>query len=206
MRLTAWKRCVLVAGVVLVGCAELAYQHMNDPKRDAWQKPEKVVEKLTIAPGSRIADIGAGGWYFTWYLAGATGPSGKVYAVEIDETALAIIKKEMASRGITNVMPIRAEPQNAKLPEAVDLVFSCDTYHHMDERVTYFRSLVQSLKANGRIAILDFHSHGFFSSLLGHGTAKEEVQREMGTAGYRLVNDFTFIGSQHFQIFAKKES
>lgn len=192
--------------LLLPSCAELAYQHMNDPSRDAWQKPKEVVEKLAIAPGMRVADIGAGGGYFTWYLAGAVGPQGTVYAVEIDETALDIIKREMTSRGITNVVPIRAEAGDAKLPEPVDLVFSCDTYHHMDDRVTYFRSLSQRIKPTGRVAILDFHPHGFFSGLLGHGTAKEDVRREMESAGYRLTAEHGMIEGQHFQVFSLKDS
>jgi arsenite methyltransferase len=189
-RSTARAGAALIAALSLVGCAELAYQHMNDPKRDV----------------SKVADIGAGGGYFTWYLAGAAGPRGTVYAVEIDDTALSIIEKEMAARGITNVVPIHAEPQDAKLPEPVDLIFSCDTYHHMGQRVVYFGSLASSLKPNGRIAILDFHPHGFFSGLLGHGTAKDEVRREMEAAGYRLIDDVDLLESQHFQIFSRQVS
>lgn len=194
---------LLLVTLLLPGCAELAYRHMNDPSRDAWQKPKEVVEKLAITPESKVADLGAGGGYFTWYLAGAVGPSGTVYAVEIDETALDIISREMKSRGIINVVPIRAESDDAKLPGPVDLVFSCDTYHHMKERVVYFRSLARSLTANGRVAILDFHPHGFFSGLLGHGTSKEDVRREMETAGYRLVGDYNVADSQHFQLFSR---
>src|SRR5512134_195045 len=176
----------LIACLCLVGCARLAYQHMNDPSRDAWQKPKEVLEKLAITPGSRVADLGAGGGYFTWYLARAVGPQGTVYAVDIDETGLGIIEKEMHARGIRNVVPIHAEAGDAKLSEPVDLVFSCDTYHHMNDRIAYFRSLIRYLKPGGRVAILDFHPHGVFSGLLGHGTAKEEVRREMESAGYRL--------------------
>jgi arsenite methyltransferase len=190
----------------LPGCAELAYRHMNDPSRDAWQKPKEVIEKLGITPGSRVADLGAGGGYFTWHLAGAVGPEGAVYAVEINKTALSIIKNEMSSRGLTNVVPIHAEPGDPKLPELVDLVFSCDTYHHMKDRVAYFRSLGRYLRPNGRVAILDFHPHGFFSGFLGHGTATEEVRREMESAGYRLTADSDVIDSQHFQIFSRKDS
>jgi len=69
-----------------------------------------------------------------------------VYAVDVDETALSIIKNEMHARGITNVMPIHAEPGDAKLPELVELVFTCDTYHHMNDRIAYFRSLTRYLK------------------------------------------------------------
>ncbi len=128
-----------------------------------------------------------------------------MYAVEIDETALGIIRKDMNSRGITNVAPIHAEPGDAKLPEPVDLVFTCDTYHHMEERVTYFRSLKRYLKPDGRVAILDFHPHGFFSGLLGHGTAKEQVRRELESAGYRLTADSGLVERQHFQIFSRNE-
>jgi arsenite methyltransferase len=189
--------------LALAGCAEMAYRHMNDPSRDVWQKPKEVIEKLAITPGSRVADLGAGGGYFTWYLAGAVGPQGTVYAVDIDETGLGIIKKEMNARGINNVVPIHAEPSDAKLPDPVDLVFTCDTYHHMNDRIAYFRSLTRYLKSDGRVAILDFHPHGFFSGLLGHGTAKETVRREMESAGYRLAAEFDIVESQHFQIFSR---
>ena len=192
----------LIACLCLVGCAKLAYQHMNNPSRDAWQKPKEVIEKLAITPGSRVADLGAGGGYFTWYLARAVGPQGTVYAVDIDETGLGIIEKEMHARGIHNVVPIHAEAGDAKLSEPVDLVFSCDTYHHMNDRIAYFRSLIRYLKPGGRVAILDFHPHGVFSGLLGHGTAKEEVRREMESAGYRLSAEFDVVESQHFQVFS----
>ncbi len=152
-----------------------------------------------------MADLGAGGGYFTWYLAAAVGPHGKVYAVEIDDTALAIIEREMKSRGVRNVVPIRAEPGDAKLPEPVDLVFSCDTYHHMQDRVAYFQSLARYLKPDGKVAILDFHAEGFFPGLLGHGTTKQEVRREMESAGYRLAAEYDFIDRQHFQIFSRTD-
>jgi arsenite methyltransferase len=192
--------------LLLPGCTNLAYQHMNDPARDAWQKPREVIATLAIYQGLRVADLGAGGGYFTWRLAEAVGLQGKVYAVDIDETALDIVQKEMTSRGITNVVPIRAESTDAKLPEPVDLVFSCDTYHHMEDRVAYFRSLAQYLKPGSRVAILDFHPHGFFSGLLGHGTAKDDVRREMEAAGYRLVSDHNLVDTQHFQVFSRNDS
>lgn len=196
----------LLVLLFLPGCAKIAYQHMNDPSRDAWQKPREVIAALAIKPGSRVADLGAGGGYFTRYLAEAVRPQGIVYAVEIDDTALGIIKGAMQSRGIGNVVPIHAEPNDAKLPEPVDLVFSCDTYHHMQDRVAYFQLLARYLKQGGQVAILDFQPHGFFSRLLGHRTAKDDVRREMEADGYRLVNDYNLIDAQHFQVFSRKDS
>lgn len=198
-RVSIARQVVLI--FALAGCAEMAYQHMNDPKRDAWQKPKEVIQQLAIEPGARIADLGAGGGYFTWHLATAVGPEGHVYAVDINETGLSMIEQEAKSRGLKNVMAIRAESDDAKLPQPVDLVFSCDTYHHMSDRVVYFRSLARSLKPHGRVAILDFYP-GWF----GHGTAKADVRREMETAGYRLLADYDLVQNQHFQIFVLSPS
>lgn len=196
----------LVVVFSLTGCAQWNYQDMSDPSRDVWQKPQGVVEKLSLARGARVADLGAGTGYFTWHLAKAVGGRGTVYAVDTKENAINMIIKEMVARGTPNVRPVRAEPHDPRLPEPVDLVFSCDVYHDMKERVGYFRSLASSLRPGGRVAILDFHPRGFFSGMFGHRTAKEEVRREMEAAGYRLVDDYDLIDRQHFQIFAKAES
>lgn len=193
---------VLMACLSLAGCEKLAYQQMNDASRNAWQKPKEVVDRLALKPGDRVADIGAGGGYFTWYLADAVGPNGTVYAVEIDGTGLDIIRRDMTVRGVKNVVPIQAQPMDPGLPERVDLVFSCDTYHHMNDRIAYFQSLASRLKPDARVAILDFHPHGFFSGFLGHGTAVEDVRREMEAAGYQRIATFDLIDRQHFQIFA----
>jgi len=201
------RRFTLLSAIVLclAGCAQWNYQDMSDPSRDVWQKPQGVVEKLSLARGARVADLGSGTGYFTWHLAKAVGARGTVYAVDIEEKAINMIFKEMVARGTPNVRPVRAEPHDPRLPEPVDLVFSCNVYHDMKDRVDYFRSLASSLRPNGRVAILDFHPRGFFSGMFGHRTAKEEVRREMEAAGYRLLNDYDVVDSQHFQIFAKAE-
>lgn len=196
------RSTILVALLVFAGCAELAYQHMNDPSRDTWQQPKAVIQALNLSPGARVADLGAGGGYFTWPLAEAVGPEGKVYAVDINETGLRIIEQEAKARHVSNVKPVLATPTDHKLPEPVDLVFNCDTFHHMSDRVAYFRSLASHMRDSGRVAILEFHKTGFFSGVLGHGTPKEQVRQEMEAAGYRLVAEYFFLQNQHFQIFA----
>ena len=196
---------LLIVILVLTGCAQWNYQDLSDPSRDIWQKPQGVVEKLSLARGARVADLGAGVGYFTWHLAKAVGARGTVYAVDTKESSINMIIKEMVARGTPNVRPVRAEPHDPRLPEPVDLVFSCDGYHDMNDRVDYFRSLASSLRPGGRVAILDFHPRGFFSSMFVHRTAKEEVRREMEAAGYQLLNDYDVVDSQHFQIFAKAD-
>ena len=194
---------LLILNLGLTSCVGWNYQDMADPSRDVWQKPQGVVEKLSISRGARVADLGSGAGYFTWHLAKAVGPRGTVYAVDIDRTALDLIFKEMVARGTPNVRPVHAESHDPKLPEPVDLVFSCNAYHQMNERVAYFRSLASSLRPGGRVAILDTHPQGFFSGLFGDQLTKEDVRKEMEAAGYRLVNDYDVVESQHFQIFTK---
>jgi len=196
-----------LSGVVLclTGCAGWNYQDMADPSRDVWQKPQGVVEKLSIGRGARVADLGSGTGYFTWHLAKSVGARGTVYAVDINSASLDMIFKEMVARGTPNVRPVHADLQDPKLPEPVDLVFSCDVYHLMNDRVTYFRTLASSLKSGGRVAILDFHPRGFLSGLFGDRIDKDVVRGEMEAAGYRLVHDYDLVDSQHFQIFAKAE-
>jgi predicted methyltransferase len=195
----------LVVGLGITGCAEIAYERLNDPSRDIWQKPQGIIEKLSITPGSRVADLGSGGGYFTWHLAKAIGPRGTVYAVDINMAALDMIFKEMVARGTPNVRPVRAIPHDPQLPEPVDLVFSCNTYHLMIDREAYFRSLASSLRPGGRIAILDFHPRGFFSGMFGNRITKEQVRLEMEAAGYQLMDDNDLTDQQHFQIFEMAE-
>jgi len=199
-------RTHLVASFVLLlgftGCAEMNYQRLNDPARDTWQKPQGVIELLSITPGSRVADLGAGGGYFTWHLAKAVGARGMVYAVDLNKAALDMIFKEMVARGTPNVRPVRATLNDSRFPEPVDLVFSCNTYHLMIDRVAYFRALASSLRPDGRVAIIDFHPRGVFFDLFDDRIAKQEVRLEMEAAGYQLVNTYDVLDRQHFQIFA----
>jgi len=203
------RACIRFSSLILllltVACGEIAYRHMNDPGRDAWQQPKAVIQALQITPGAHIADLGAGGGYFTFHLAEAVGPEGKVYAVDTDEAALRFIQKEFAQRGgmPRQVDLILAAPNDPHLPaHRIDLMFTCDTYHHLPNRVAYLRSLAQYLQPNGRLAIIDFKEGSWLGSLFGHATSKETVRQEMKAAGYRLINDFDFLAKQHFQVFA----
>ena len=191
----------LVLSLLLTtGCAEWAYRQMNDPERDAWQQPKAVVQALRITPGSHVADLGSGGGYFTWYLAEAVGSQGKVYAVDIEEVGLRMVREEAGRRGIGQVEIVRSTTTDARLSERVDLVFTCNTYHHMQDRAAYFRALAEFLAPAGRVAIIDYKPAGF-AWLFGHSTTDETVRREMESAGYQLVEAHEFLPKQHFQVF-----
>jgi predicted methyltransferase len=198
MRMT--QAPLILSLLAAVGCSETAYRSMNDPARDAWQQPKAVVQALKITPGSRVADLGAGGGYFTWYLADAVGPQGKVYAADVEEVGLRMVREEAGNRRVGHIETVRSTAMDARLPERVDLLFTCNTYHHLQDRAAYFRALARSLTPAGRVAIIEYKPAGL-AWLFGHSTSEETVRAEMESAGYQLVEAPDFLPKQHFQIF-----
>jgi len=197
--------CLTLLLFCLTACDQIAYRQMNEPGRDAWQQPKTVIEALHIPSGARVADLGAGGGYFTFPLAEAVGLEGHVYTVDTEDESLRFIEQDAAQRGgmPRQVTLILATPNNPHLPTSgVDLIFTCNTYHHLSDRVSYMRALAGFLRPNGRIAIIDFKEGSWLGSLFGHATSKDMVRQEMKAAGYRLINDFDFLPKQHFQVFS----
>jgi predicted methyltransferase len=196
---------LLLAFCLLAGCGKLkqwAYEGVN---RDHWQQPEKVIAALKLRPGDQVADLGAGGGYFTFMLAKAVGPAGKVYAVDIDREMTDLIGAQTQKESVNNVETILAKTDDPLLPKAgVDLIFTSNTYHHIDNRVTYFTNLRKYLKPGGRIAVIDYDRRAWFEGLLRHYTPTEFIKREMEQAGYALQQEHDFLDRQSFIIFAVK--
>ena len=187
---------------ISAGCSRLkqwAYQGID---RDQWQQSDKVITTLQIRPGAEIADLGAGGGYFTFHLAKAAGPNGKVYAVDIDRGTNQLIDERANKDGVNNVQTILAKPNDPLLPQsAIDLIFTGNTYHHIDDRIIYFSNLRKYLKPAGRIAIIDYDRRAWLAGLLRHYTPAEFIKREMEQAGYTLQQELTFLDRQSFLIF-----
>ena len=193
------------AALLLAGCAGLkqcAYQGVN---RDQWQQPQKVIAALQIKPGAIVADLGAGGGYFTFKLADAVGSDGKIYAVDVDSGMVDLVAGEAKQKTATNVVAILARPDDPRLPKTgVDLIFTSNTYHHIEDRIAYFGKLRNYLRPGGRIAIIDYDRRSWFVGLLRHYTPSAFIKREMEQAGYLLSQEFNFLDRQSFLIFAAK--
>jgi predicted methyltransferase len=184
------------------GCGALKRCAYEGFGRDEWQQPDRVIADLSLAPGARVADLGAGGGYFTFRLARAVGPGGHVYAVDIDEQMNAYVAKEAAKQGLANVSTVLATESDARLPEPVDLVFTSDTYHHLTDRAAYFRRVRErELAPGGRVAIVEFRPEA-----TSHSTPRETIESELGAAGFRLVKSFDYLERQHFLVFAAEQA
>lgn len=194
---------VILFGLLFAGCAQLkqcAYEGIN---RDDWQQPQKVIAALEIHPGAVIADLGSGSGYFTFKLAEAAGPTGKIYAVDIDPDMVDLIAKTAKQRSVKNVEPVLAKPDDPLLPKTgVDLIFTVNTYHHIDNRVSYLTGLRRYLRPGAKIAIIELDQRSWLEGIVGHYTPREDIKKEMEQAGYSLQRDFDFLDRQSFLIFA----
>jgi ubiquinone/menaquinone biosynthesis C-methylase UbiE len=131
---------------------------LDDPARDAWQKPAQVIQALDLKPGSTVAHIGAGSGYFTLRFARAIGPNGKALAVDIDQKLLDIIAHRAREQKLANVETILAAPNDPRLaPASADLIFFCEVLHHIENRPAYYELLKRALKPGGRVVVIDFH-------------------------------------------------
>jgi len=177
----------------------------SSPGRDSWQRPDAVVAALEIQPGARIADLGAGGGYFTVRFARATGPTGIVYAVDTDDDMLVSVEEAAGKAGLPNVRPIHADPDGPILPERVDLVFLSNAYHHLLDQGRYFERLAAQLAPGARVAILEALPGGLMARLFGHVTPPAQIREQLQAAGYRLQANHDLLASQSFQVFARPD-
>jgi ubiquinone/menaquinone biosynthesis C-methylase UbiE len=162
----------------------------DDPKRDEWQKPAATIEALRISPGDRVADLGAGTGYFLPYLVEAVGPSGTVFAVEVEPNLVAHRRERAEPLGAPPLLPILASLDDARLPDkSVDLILIVDTFHHLDDRLAYLGRLKHDLSDRGRMAIVDWKKEELPEGPRpDHKIAREQVVRELDAAGFRQIS------------------
>ncbi len=172
----------------------------DDPARDGWQMPARVIDALGLKGGMAVADIGAGTGYFSMRLA-KVSPALTVYAVDIEPAMVDHLKHRAAGEQLANVIPTLAAASSPKLPKPVDVVLIVDTYHHVGDRVAYFRNLRQSLTPSGRVAIVDFRKDAPDGPPAEFRFTVEQIEAEMKAAGYQLEARHDFLPRQHFLIF-----
>ena len=127
------------------------------PDRAAWQKPDQIMDALKIAEGSVVADIGPGAGWFTMHLAERVGPSGLVYARDVQREMVEAVRRRVSRAGFNNVQPALADGDDPKLPAgALDAVLIVDVYQEIGEPAVYLRTVARALKPNGRIGIVNY--------------------------------------------------
>ena len=176
---------------------------LEGPDRDAWQQPDQIMDFLEIAEGSVVADLGAGGGWFTIRLARRVQPNGRVYAEDIQPEMIGAIKRRVEREGLQKVVePVLGSALNPQLPAPVDVVLIVETYYEMDDPRTLLRNVRKSLKPGGRVGIVNFTKAGY-----GPGPPMEQrvdpetVIRDAEAAGLRLAARAEFLRYQYLLKF-----
>jgi len=175
------------------------------PERDAWQRPDEVVAKIVTRDDLRVVDLGAGTGYFSARFARRV-PRGEVVAVDIEPNLIAHLTARAQREGLGNLVPHLAKPDDPSLAAwagRVDVVFTCDTYHHIGDRVAYFRRVVDVLAPGGRVVVVDFRPDSPRGPPPDHKIAPEVVDRELGDAGLALVEAWDGLPDQYLRVYAR---
>ena len=172
---------------------------LEDPKRDAYQKPREVVEALALKPGEIVADIGAGSGYFTFRVAPYVG---RVYAVDINQDMLRHVEQRARELAVSNVSPILAKPSDPQLPEPADRFLIVDVWHHIEDQAGYLALMKKQLKPGGQVVMIDYHKRDLpVGPPVAMKIAREDLLKQMQAHGFELAKEHTFLPYQYFMVF-----
>src|SRR4029453_6033168 len=176
---------------------------LEDPKRDAYQKPDEVMKALALRPGEVVADIGAGSGYFALRVARAVGDTGRVYAVDVSPDMVRHVNRRVRDAGIRNVVSVLAEPDAPLLPDAsVDRFVIRRTWHHIEDQAKYLGLMKKMLKPGGQVVHIDFQKRELpIGPPLALKIAGEDLLKRLEGAGFRLPAEHRFLPYQYFLVF-----
>ena len=181
---------------------------LEGPDRDAWQRPELIMDELGIGEASVVADIGAGGGWFTIRLARRVGPNGKVYAEDVQPEMIESIRRRIEREGmqdrVVTVIGTQLDPQ---VPVPVDAALIVEAYNEMEAPVVLLRNVAKALKPDGRLGIIEQTKNGG-----GPGPPLEErvdperIIRDAASAGLRLHARPNFLRYQYMLVFKRADA
>ena len=182
-------------------------QNLLNAERVEELRPDEVVAALMLADNAIVADLGSGPGVFTIPLARQVS-RGVVYAVDVEPRQLDALRGRVADTELNNIVPVLASYSTPHLPPShVDLILVVDTYHHLEDRVNYFRRLRSMLRPGGRLAILEYMPGELpvgppVARKLPEGRRAEELQ----AAGYSLLRTFDMHEFHDFEVWVPSTS
>jgi SAM-dependent methyltransferase len=177
--------------------------YLESSARDCWQMPDDVIRALDIAAGQTIADIGAGGGYFTERFARVIGPGGRVYATDVQDVMIRKLQRRAEKRQLANVTVVHGTFEDPCLPAgSCDLAFFSSVYKEIDQRVDYMQKIRSALKPEGRVAILEYRLDADAPGPpRDRRLAEATVIAEMQAAGFIPIQSFDFLPREYFLVF-----
>jgi len=169
--------------------------------RDSWQQPDRVTADLNLRPGQTVADIGAGGGYFTFRLASAVGQTGKVYATDIDAKPLQAVTDRARREKFAQVETVLSAPTQTKLKDdCLEAALVCDVLHHVpkDQRLPLVKDITRSLKPGGCLFLVDWRVDAKIDADKGRRIPRDELVKLAADAGLTLDAEYHYLVHQVF--------
>jgi len=175
---------------------------LERPEREAEEAPSKAIAALKLEPGQVVADIGAGSGYYTVRLARTVGPTGRVFATDIQPAMLNLLRTNVERAGLENVTTVLGAPDDPKLaPDSIDLAIMVDVYHELATPQAFLRRLRPALKRNGRLVLLEFRKEDPRVPIYEvHKMSVAEVRQELEAEGFRLSAVLDDLPWQHILV------
>ena len=179
---------------------------LERPEREEEEQPSQLVTALGLKPGQVVADIGAGSGYLSWRMARLVAPGGLVYANDLQPEMLAILRTNVATHGVTNVVTIQGTESDPKLPtNQFDLAIFVDVYHECDFPFEIISGVVQSLKVGGRLVLVEYRGEDDSVPIKRlHKMTTAQVRTEMALHPLDWVEVIDTLPRQHILIFRKR--
>jgi ubiquinone/menaquinone biosynthesis C-methylase UbiE len=178
------------------------------------QDINRLAELTHWKPGTIVADVGAGDGTYSFAAAQKVGPSGRVYATEIDTEKLQHLRTEVTKRKLDNVIVVEGTADDTKLPASCcDTIFLRHVYHHLTQPQEFDRNLVRSLKPGAYLAIIDFPPslnlgpvEGVPKNRGGHGIPEKVMVEELATVGLQVEKVIDDWSAQDYCVIFVKHS
>jgi tRNA A58 N-methylase Trm61 len=193
-----------IAGVMGVQGADW----LNRPERAKEENPEGALDALGIRPGMVVADVGAGTGYMSLRLAKRVGPTGKVYANDLQPEMLRRLRENAVKAGLTNIETVQGEEADPKLPLGrMDLVLLVDVYHEFSKPREMIDKIREALKPDGRLVLLEYRKEDPSVPIrLEHKMTVAEVKAELEPQGFLMSQVIETLPRQHILILTKAAS
>ena len=190
-----------IASVMGVGGADW----LEREEREREESPSKAIELLNLKDGMVVADIGAGVGYYTIRMAKKVGPTGRVYASDIQPEMLTLLRKRLDEQKITNVEMVLGTETDPKLPlNSIDLAIMVDVYHELAQPQRMLRKLQKTLKDDGRLVLLEFRKEDPYVPIRPeHKMSVAEAKLELEDEGFVLDKVIPGLPWQHILVFRK---
>jgi protein-L-isoaspartate O-methyltransferase len=175
-------------------------------EREQEEAPSKAIDALDLKPGMVVADIGAGSGYYASRISKRLGPTGRVYATDIQPGMIELLKRRVAREGLTNVTTILGAMDDPKLPpRSVDLAIMVDVYHELQQPQVFLQRLKDALKPGGRLVLLEYRKEDASVPILEvHKMSVAEVKAELEAEGFVLARVIDSLPWQHIIVLRTK--